>query len=119
MNYYQQDNNPPALSGLGSMYAWASLHNFTVGAWIAATRLLFRQITRNVKDTLFDTFGFYVQDDYRVLPRLTLNLGLRYEFATQENDKQGRQAYFANPPYSDSTTSGPLVEVNNPTLVTT
>src|SRR2546426_759776 len=28
------------------------------------------------------TFGFYIQDDYRVVPRLTLNLGFRYEFGT-------------------------------------
>ncbi len=30
----------------------------------------------------FNTLGFYLQDDYRVLPRVTLNLGLRYEFMT-------------------------------------
>jgi hypothetical protein len=29
-----------------------------------------------------NTYGWYAQDDYRVLPRVTVNLGLRYEFAT-------------------------------------
>ena len=28
---------------------------------------------------IYYTYGFYAQDDFRVLPRLTLNLGLRYE----------------------------------------
>ena len=40
----------------------------------------------------YDTFGFYAQDDYKVLPRLTLNLGLRYEFATVINDRDGLNA---------------------------
>ena len=30
----------------------------------------------------FDTMGFYVQDDWRLTPRLTLNLGMRYEPTT-------------------------------------
>jgi hypothetical protein len=32
------------------------------------------------RDPGVHTFGFYAQDDYRLTPRLTLNLGLRYEF---------------------------------------
>jgi hypothetical protein len=35
------------------------------------------------------TFGFYVQDDYRVVPRLTLNLGFRYEFGTIPTELKG------------------------------
>ncbi len=38
----------------------------------------------------FNLFGVYLQDDYRVSPRLTLNLGLRYEFATVPEELQGR-----------------------------
>jgi hypothetical protein len=37
----------------------------------------------------FNTVGFYGQDDYRILPRLTLNLGLRYEFNTVPHDRNG------------------------------
>ncbi|MGC2418831.1 MAG: TonB-dependent receptor [Candidatus Acidiferrales bacterium] len=37
----------------------------------------------------FNTFGFYAQDDYRLLPHLTLNLGLRYEFDTVPHDRNG------------------------------
>src|SRR6202035_3409891 len=32
-------------------------------------------------------YNFFVQDDYRVLPNLTLNLGLRYEYGTPIYEK--------------------------------
>ena len=38
----------------------------------------------------FTLFGFYVQDDFQITPRLTLNGGLRYEFTTLPADKYGR-----------------------------
>lgn len=34
--------------------------------------------------------GIYFQDDYRVTPRLTLNLGLRYEFQTPTTERYNR-----------------------------
>ena len=36
------------------------------------------------------TFGFYVQDDWRLSPRFTINLGLRYEFNTTVNEVSGK-----------------------------
>jgi len=38
----------------------------------------------------YNSFGFYAQDDYRVSGRLTLNLGLRYEFNTVPREKFDR-----------------------------
>ena len=35
-------------------------------------------------------YGFFVQDDYRWKPNLTLNLGLRYEFATVPTEVNGK-----------------------------
>src|SRR5205807_815868 len=39
----------------------------------------------------YETFGFYGQDDWRATSRLTLNLGLRYEFNTTVTESHGLQ----------------------------
>jgi len=61
----------------------------------------------------FTLFGFYVQDDYQLSPRVTLNGGLRYEFSTLPEEKYGRDSSLPDLTASQPTI-GPLYE--NPTF---
>ncbi|MBO0799543.1 MAG: TonB-dependent receptor, partial [Blastocatellia bacterium] len=60
----------------------------------------------------FNLFGVYLQDDYKISSRVTINLGLRYEFSTMPEDIYGRDVSLPN--LSDrQVTPGPLSR--NPT----
>jgi hypothetical protein len=54
----------------------------------------------------YTSLGFYAQDDYRVTPRLTLNLGLRYEFMTQLHEIYGIQQAIRDIVHDATTTVG-------------
>ncbi len=63
----------------------------------------------------FYTFGFYAQDDYKVLSRLTLNLGFRYEFTTVPTETKPAIAFSLRDAATDATgTAGGLFK--NPSL---
>ncbi|HKQ80002.1 MAG TPA: TonB-dependent receptor [Blastocatellia bacterium] len=47
-----------------------------------------------VMDQGQDMQFYFIQDDYKITPKLTLNVGLRYEFATPPREKQNRFANF-------------------------
>jgi len=61
----------------------------------------------------FTLFGFYAQDSWRVHPRLTLNAGMRYEFATLPRDIYGRDITLPSVRTDASPTIGPPYQ--NPT----
>ena len=60
----------------------------------------------------FTLFGAYLQDDYQLAPGLTINAGLRYEFATMPEDIYGRDSALPDLTASQPVV-GPLYE--NPT----
>ena len=105
INRYDQYNN----EGVGEKgtTTFTSLQNFLLGKYRSYTT--YAPNFNSLKNEVFYTVGLYAQDDYRILPRLTLNLGFRYEFNTQPNESNGRQSYFANAPYSNTISLGPVV----------
>ena len=53
----------------------------------------FTALTRSSQDTSYirnQLYGMYMQDDWRISSRITLNLGLRYEFITTPQVEGGR-----------------------------
>jgi hypothetical protein len=56
------------------------------------------QTTRDPTDSFryhtLNSYNWFVQDDYTISNRLTLNLGLRYEYNTPDVEKQNRMAHF-------------------------
>jgi hypothetical protein len=64
------------------------------------------------RDFIYNTYGLYAQDDWRVKQRLTLNLGLRYEFMNTPHELNGRQSRQIND-FTDPFTLGPVIQNNS------
>jgi carboxypeptidase family protein/TonB-dependent receptor-like protein len=60
---------------------------------------------------IYHTYGFYGQDDWRVTQRLTVNLGLRYEFMNTPHELQGKQSRLIDD-HSGLFSQGPIIKNN-------
>jgi hypothetical protein len=90
-----------SVPGATSFTSGSSFASFLLGEAIFG-----RTETDRTVPQLYRYYGFYFQDDWRLNPRLTLNLGVRYEFTlppVSMNDDQ----------YSDFTPDRPNPMVNN------
>jgi len=70
--------------------------------------------SRTPRDLRQSVFAGYIQDDYKIKPRLTLNLGLRYELATVPTETAGQLSTLIN--FTDTTPHLGSPYYSNPTL---
>lgn len=100
------------LNGKGAI-AFSTLNTFLLAQPTSFRRLAPNGITDRTWQ--FNTFGFYAHDDLRMNSRLTLNVGLRYEFLTTPMEMKNHHAAFRDIANDASTTVAPEA-FQNPSL---
>lgn len=78
----------------------ADVTNLAMASFLLGQLRTFRQGNGEFKDNLVNSFGLYVQDDYHVSRKLTLNLGLRYDPFFPWQEIRGRVEQFRADAYS-------------------
>jgi hypothetical protein len=69
--------------------SFSNFKNMDIGNFSTITTLGGTLFPSQKREFAYSTFGVYAQDDLRMTSRLTLNLGLRYEFNTVPSDTNG------------------------------
>ena len=85
--YYNNNRGTYAFNGY-----WTSvpIADFDLGVLNQVTRT----VGTNPNYLFWNSWGFFAQDDFRVSPSLTLNVGLRYEIPMPPHEKYGRMTNF-------------------------
>ena len=94
---HYQDNMVNPTFSLG-IYRFINLRNFLLN--VPATFIGLTPEAQFDRYWRFSLFGAYLNDDFQLTPRITLNAGLRYETTTMPEDKYGRDS--ALPDLSDT-----------------
>ncbi len=107
----RDDYNIYAFSNPGGLFNFSSLSSFLAGQATNFSSAIPGTLSpRGLRQTIF---GLYLQDDVKVLPHLTLNLGMRYEMSTVPTEVQDKlstlrqitnaQPHLGNPFFSNPT----------------
>lgn len=99
-----QGNDTTVIAGTGSTFASFMLGQVTSASQLVQEGSAFRRMM----------YSGYVQDDWRVTPRLTINAGLRYDLQTQAVEKHnGIENFDVNKPNPTNSLFTGLVEYAN------
>jgi hypothetical protein len=107
-----QDNQFTQGASPNGFYTFGSLANFLQN--IPTTFQTLLGTSRTPRDLRQSLFGGYIQDDYKIKPRLTLNLGLRYEMATVPTETANQLSTLIN--FTDTAPHLGSPYYSNPTL---
>src|SRR6266581_2886436 len=105
-------DNMFGVSDAGGVFSFNLLSDFLTNVPFFLSAVLPSAVTgRGIRQTIF---GAYIQDDWRLLPNLTLNLGLRYEMSTVPTEVHGKLSALRNITDANPHLGDPLF--SNPTL---
>ncbi len=93
--------------------SFGSLASFLLGQAQSFTAIL-PTVPTTPRDLRQSIFGTYIQDDWRIRPNLTINIGMRYEMATVPTETKNRLSRLIN--VTDSTPFLGSPFFSNPTL---
>ena len=104
-NFFVDPSRPNGTFTFGSITAFLQDQPTTFQGGIPGS-----SFTHNLRQSLY---GGYIQDDWKLRPNLTVNLGLRYETVSVPTDKNGRLVNL--PTFSSATPNIGSPYFNNPT----
>ena len=112
-NIYRFQYNGNTSSRMFGRYSFRSLGDFLTTN-VNQFQFLVDQSSSAPRGARSSIIGFYFQDDWKALPNLTLNLGVRYEFFTTPTEAHGRVSNLRFLLDEDLTVGDPFID--NPSL---